>query len=128
MPTKKRNAAAAAGDSFDPRSERVVLEYRGSEDGVPALGGIPARDLTEADLCRLVYARALNDYDGSPASPPLPDPDRPSQAKVRELVGLLLERRVDGKAVYSVAKPKAEPDPPAADVQEQPAAPAQPEV
>lgn len=103
--------------TFDPRSEVVVLEYQGhpavvdDESGAetkpawePALGGIPARDLTEADISRLVYAAAVNEYDGTPNGPPMPDPLKPSQAKARGLVELLLGREVDGRAVYRLAK------------------------
>jgi hypothetical protein len=101
---------AKSEKTFDPRSETVVLDYRGTDATdespawQPALGGIPARDLTEADICRLVYQRGVNEYDGTPDSPPMPDPERPSQAKARELVELLLSRTVDGKAVYGLAK------------------------
>ena len=101
---------AKSEKTFDPRSETVVLEYRGREatdddaGWQPALGGIPARDLTEADIARLVYAQAVNDYDGTPDGPAMPDPEKPSQAKARALVELLLSRQVDGKAVYSLAK------------------------
>lgn len=106
----------AKDTTFDPRSDTVVLEYRGTEPTEnesagwqPALNGIPARDLTEADICRLVYTAALNEYDGSPDSPPMPDPERPSQAKARALVELLLSRKVDGRHVYGLAKKKTEP-------------------
>lgn len=95
---------AKSEKTFDPRSETVVLEYRGGADGEPHLLGIPSRDLTEADVCRLVYARAVNEYDGTPDGPPMPDPEKPSQAKARELVELLLSRQVDGKSVYGLAK------------------------
>lgn len=110
-PARKAKAAALA---FDPRSEAVVLTYLGSDEGVPALGGIPARDLTQADISRLVYARAVNEYDGQPDSPPHPDPEKPSQAKARELVELLLSRRVNGKPVYRAAT-ASEAAPPAPD-------------
>src|SRR5690349_5641329 len=121
---------AKSETTFDPRSDTVVLEYRGREatDQVPAwqpsLGGIPARDLTEADICRLVYQRAINEYDGTPDGPPMPDPEKPSQAKARAFVELLLSRQVDGKAVYGLAK--ASKTSKADDTT--PAAPAQPDA
>lgn len=40
---------------IDPRSDRVALHYTGSEAGEPAVSGVPARDLTENDLARLVF-------------------------------------------------------------------------
>lgn len=108
MATKKSSSAKA---EFDPRSETVVLAYQGDDAGSPALGGIPARDLTEADICRIVYAQAVNDYDGTDGGPAMPDPLKPSQAKARALVELLLERRVDDKAVYRKAKASDQPEP-----------------
>ncbi len=39
---------------IDPRSDRIALHYTGSDAGEPAISGIPARDLTENDLARLV--------------------------------------------------------------------------
>lgn len=41
--------------SIDPTSTKVVLRYTGTDAGVPAISGVPARDLTENDLARLVY-------------------------------------------------------------------------
>lgn len=108
--------AKKAAREFDPRSDAVVLTYRGSEDGTPSLHGIPARDLTEADICRLVYQAGVTAYDGSELSPPMPDPERPDQAKCAAWVDLLLSRRVDGKSVYAASKAPAaasEPTPPA---------------
>ena len=91
--------------AFDPRSEAIVLAYQGTADGTPYLNGIPARDLTEADICRLVYARGVNEYDGEPDGPPHPDPLAPDQAACAALVALLLERKVDGHAVYATPDP-----------------------
>ena len=45
MPTKPRG--------LDPRSDRIVLAYGGDESGNPHLSGVPARDLSEHDVCRL---------------------------------------------------------------------------
>lgn len=43
--------------AWDARSERVVLLYRGDSDA--HLSGVPARDLTEHDLCRLAFVREV---------------------------------------------------------------------
>lgn len=40
---------------IDPRSDRIALFYTGSDAGEPAIVNVPARDLTENDLARLVY-------------------------------------------------------------------------
>jgi hypothetical protein len=40
---------------IDPRSDRIALHYTGSEAGEPAIAGVPARDLTENDVARLIY-------------------------------------------------------------------------
>lgn len=40
---------------IDPRSDKVALHYTGSDAGEPAISGVPARDLTENDIDRLVY-------------------------------------------------------------------------
>lgn len=40
---------------IDPRSDKVVLHYTGDDAGSPAVFGVPARDLTENDVARLVY-------------------------------------------------------------------------
>lgn len=40
---------------IDPRSDRIALHYTGDEGGSPAISGVPARDLTENDIARLVY-------------------------------------------------------------------------
>ncbi len=141
MATKKTAPDAAA---FDPRSEAVVLEYMGSEAGEPHLLGIPSRDLTSADICRLVYARGVNEYDGEPTGPAHPDPEQPDQAKCAELVELLLSRKVNGNAVYArpdaaaptepavgltePAKPDPAPTDAPTDEPTTPAPPAEPEV
>lgn len=44
--------------ALDPRSDRVALVYTGDDSGHPAIDGVPARNLTESDLCRLLYIRA----------------------------------------------------------------------
>lgn len=41
--------------TLDPRSDRVALVYAGDDSGTPALSGVPARSLTEGDLCRILY-------------------------------------------------------------------------
>jgi hypothetical protein len=40
--------------ALDPRSARVVLTYTGNNAGEPSIASVPARDLTENDLCRLL--------------------------------------------------------------------------
>ncbi len=40
---------------IDPRSTAIALHYTGSDAGEPAISGVPARDLTENDIARLVY-------------------------------------------------------------------------
>ena len=40
---------------IDPRSARIALHYTGNDAGEPAISGVPARDLTENDIARLVY-------------------------------------------------------------------------
>lgn len=68
--------------AFDPRSDRLVLRYVG--DGRP-LNGVPARDLTESDLCRIAYERALT-------VGTRPDPRAPDQAAVAAIRDELLAR------------------------------------
>lgn len=40
--------------SIDPRSDKVALYYTGDASGNPSLSGVPARDLTENDVHRLL--------------------------------------------------------------------------
>ncbi len=40
---------------IDPRSDKVALYYTGTDAGEPSISGVPARDLTENDVARLVY-------------------------------------------------------------------------
>lgn len=42
---------------LDPRSDRIVLAYSGGAAGEPHVEGVPARDLSENDLCRLLVVR-----------------------------------------------------------------------
>lgn len=70
--------------AFDPRSDRLVLRYVG--DGRP-LNGVPARDLTESDLCRIAYERALMALGNT-----RPDPRVPDQAAVAAIRDELLAR------------------------------------
>lgn len=42
---------------IDPRSADVALHYTGTDAGEPAISGVPARDLTENDVARLVYVQ-----------------------------------------------------------------------
>lgn len=41
--------------SVDPRSAKVALYYTGTDAGEPSISGVPARDLSENDVARLVY-------------------------------------------------------------------------
>lgn len=41
--------------SIDRRSDKVALHYTGDDSGHPSISGVPARDLTENDVARLVY-------------------------------------------------------------------------
>lgn len=45
--------------SIDPRSDRIALYYTGDDAGVPSMSGVPARNLTEGDIARLVYERRV---------------------------------------------------------------------
>lgn len=87
--------------TFDPASDRVVLAYVG--DGRP-IAGVPARDLTEHDLCRIQHRRELAAVSvdvGRPVDPDNPDagvivrpnPRTPSQAGVAALLEELVARR-----------------------------------
>lgn len=42
---------------IDPRRDRIALHYTGNDAGEPAISGVPARDLTENDVARLVYVQ-----------------------------------------------------------------------
>jgi hypothetical protein len=43
--------------TLDPSSERVVLSYTGDDSGHPYISGVQARDLSEAEVCRLASIR-----------------------------------------------------------------------
>ena len=84
--------------NVDPTSADIALVYVG-EDGRGAAGA-PPRDLTEADVARLVYKRELAavtadigrpSVPDDPESEPIakPDPRKPRQAAVDELVDAL---------------------------------------
>jgi hypothetical protein len=49
--------------ALDPRSDKVALYYAGDEEGNPSLVNVPARDLTEADLARLLYVENVDRAD-----------------------------------------------------------------
>ena len=82
--------------SIDPRSSKVALYYTGNDAGEPAISGVPARDLTENDLARLVYVEhgeisgAAHDnatdkiVDRLTAGPYRKTPAEPSAAKPKE--------------------------------------------
>lgn len=76
--------------------DRVVLHYSGDESGNPYAMGIPARDLTESDIARLVYVDS-----NSPEKPGLtPDAGgfaKAHDAKVEQIVGLSFYRKTTPK-------------------------------
>lgn len=39
---------------IDARSDKVALHYTGNDAGEPAVSGVPARDLTQNDIARIV--------------------------------------------------------------------------
>ena len=41
--------------SIDARSAKTHLYYTGDDSGNPSISGVPARDLSENDIARLVY-------------------------------------------------------------------------
>ena len=43
---------------LDPTSADVFLRYTGTDEGVPSIASVPARDLSGHDLAKLVYARS----------------------------------------------------------------------
>lgn len=43
--------------ALDPRSDKVALYYTGTDADREYVSGIPARDLTEADVARELYIR-----------------------------------------------------------------------
>ncbi len=101
--------------AFDPLSDRLVLRYVG--DGRP-IRAVPARDLTESDLCRLAYERALTAVArevGQPIDPERPelglvtrpDPRMPDQAAV----AALRDELVDRGQFEPASTPPAEPAP-----------------
>lgn len=50
---------------IDERSDRVALHYTGTDAGEPAISGVPARDLTENDIARILYVRHGDDVRGA---------------------------------------------------------------
>ena len=54
-------AKPAAGSEPQPASEPVALYYTGDASGEPNIHGIPARDLTEADIERLAFVESQRD-------------------------------------------------------------------
>jgi hypothetical protein len=96
---------------IDPRSDRIALHYTGSEAGEPAISGVPARDLTENDVDRLVFVEH-GELKGAAR-----------QASVDKL----LDRLTDGpyrRTPAPVAKPKAKAKKAAAAPSPAPAGPA----
>jgi len=87
---------------IDPTSACVVLRYTG--DG-RSIREVPARDLTESDLCRLAYRRALTAL--APGDP-RPDPRVPNQSAVAAIRDELLSR-----GQFALATEPTAPDEPA---------------
>lgn len=89
---------------FDPHDATVVLEYTG--DG-RSIAGVPARDLTVNDLCRIVHKQSLAAYDPREEDGVRPDPLKPDQTSIDALVEELLTRAfVRPKEQPPEAKPK----------------------
>lgn len=63
-----------------PDPSEVVLEFVG-----PAVTGVPARDLTRADVARIAYKRALAQTAADGIRPPKPSPSQIS-ATMADLV------------------------------------------
>lgn len=51
------DAKPAAGS--EPQPEPVALFYTGDESGEPSIHGVPARDLTAADIDRLAFVESV---------------------------------------------------------------------
>lgn len=51
-------AKPAAGSEPQPAGEPVALYYTGDASGEPHINGVPARDLTNADLERLAFVES----------------------------------------------------------------------
>ncbi len=116
----------------DPTSAHVVLRYVG--DGELPISGTPLRDLTENDLARLAYERALAGVAtqvGQPINPEdpeagvyvRPDPRKPDETLVAAITGELLTGGQFAEA-KSKAKGKAKDEP---DTTDEPAASAETE-
>jgi len=72
--------------------DRVVLHYTGDESGLPYAHGIPARDLTESDIARLVYIDT-NAPDKPGLAPEAGGFAKARDAKVEQLAGLPFYRK-----------------------------------
>lgn len=55
------DATPAAGPEPQPAGQPVALYYTGDASGEPYIHGVPARDLTEADLDRLAFVESTRD-------------------------------------------------------------------
>jgi hypothetical protein len=82
-----------------PLDDGIVLRWLGGPDPVQAIHGVPARDLTEADVERIAYVRAAN-------------PSLPQGSVVDDLLRSGLYAR------GSIPTPPPEPDVPADPAQE----------
>ena len=55
------DAKPAAGSESQPASEPIALYYTGDESGADHIHGIPARDLTRADMDRLAFVESTRE-------------------------------------------------------------------
>jgi hypothetical protein len=54
--------------ALDPTSDKVALYYTGDDEGNPYVVNVPARDLTENDLARLLYVEHGSTLSGAAQS------------------------------------------------------------
>lgn len=93
---------------IDPRSDRIVLYYTGDESGEPSISGVPARDLHENDIARLVY------IEHAQAVAALGPADEVPELDVETSADEILERLLEGP--YAKTAPAPDKAPPKATV------------
>lgn len=92
---------------IDPRSDKVAMFYTGNDAGEPAIGGVPARDLTENDVARLVYVDHGSELHGAAY-------DKAIDKKLDELrTGPYRSTPEPSKASKAKATEETAPEPPA---------------
>lgn len=101
---------------IDARSDKIALHYTGSDAGEPAISGVPARDLTENDIDRLLYVRRTEAEGGTPE----PIHGAARQASIDSIVDELTAGPYRITAPPSETKPAAAPPPPAEPSADQP--------